>query len=98
MATRVHHPLFARMYARLAEAGEQKGASQHRDELLAGVHGRVIEVGAGTGTNFAHYPASVTEVLAVEPEAFLRERAEHAAVNTPLPIRVVDGLADALPA
>ena len=37
------------------------------DELLAAVTGRVIEVGAGIGLNFRHYPTTVTEVVAVEP-------------------------------
>ncbi len=36
--------------------------------------GRVIEVGAGAGSNFAHYPATVEDVMAVEPEPYLRER------------------------
>jgi hypothetical protein len=31
----------------------------------------MIEVGAGNGPNFPHYPHSVTEVVAVEPEPFL---------------------------
>ena len=38
----------------------------------------MVEVGAGNGLNFAHYPPSVTEVVAVEPEPYLRERAEEA--------------------
>ena len=42
--------------------------AEHRDELLAGTSGRVIEVGAGSGLNFGHYPNEVTEVVAVEPE------------------------------
>jgi ubiquinone/menaquinone biosynthesis C-methylase UbiE len=58
----------------------------------------VIEVGAGNGLNFKHYPESVGEVVAVEPERYLRERAEEAAPGAKVPIRVVDGLADALPA
>jgi hypothetical protein len=36
--------------------------------LLAGLAGRVLEIGAGNGRNFPHYPPAVTEVLAVEPE------------------------------
>ena len=39
-----------------------------RRENLAGLSGRVLEVGAGTGTNFELYPNTVTEVVAVEPE------------------------------
>ncbi|SRR5712691_11593492 len=95
--TEVHHPIFARMYARLAAAAEAKGAAEHRDELLAGLSGRVIEVGAGTGLNFSHYPAPVQEVVAVEPEALLRKLATEAAASAPVSVRVIDGVADALP-
>lgn len=93
----VAHPLFARAYAAMADAADRAGVANHRDELLAGVSGRVVEVGAGLGSNFAHYPATVTEVLAVEPEPYLRARAEQAAERAPVPVRVVDGLADDLP-
>ncbi|EUA69072.1 putative phosphatidylethanolamine N-methyltransferase [Mycobacterium xenopi 4042] len=40
--------------------------------MLAGLTGRVIEIGAGNGMNFSHYPDTVTEVVAVEPESYLR--------------------------
>jgi ubiquinone/menaquinone biosynthesis C-methylase UbiE len=98
MSLEVHHPLFARLFDRMAATTEAQGAAEHRDRLLAGLGGRVIEVGAGNGLNFAHYPATVTEVLAVEPEDYLRAKAERAAEEAPVLIRVVDGLADHLPA
>ena len=81
MPTRVHHPIFARMYRRIADEAEDKGASEHRDELLTGLSGRVVEVGAGTGLNFAHYPTTVRQVLAIEPESYLRGVAEAAVAN-----------------
>jgi hypothetical protein len=62
----VHHPRFARVYARLSQTMEA-GVAEYRSALLAGLTGRVIEVGAGNGLNFAHFPAGVTEVVAVEP-------------------------------
>src|SRR3954471_21395108 len=65
--------------------------------MLAGLSGRVVEIGAGNGANFAHYPAAVTEVVAVEPEPFLREGAQRAAAGTPVRISVVDALGDQLP-
>ena len=96
--TKVHHPIFARMYERMAAAFEAKGAAEHRDQLLANVAGRVIEVGAGTGLNFEHYPKTVTEVVAVEPESRLREVARTAAAHAPVPVTVVNATADELPA
>ena len=82
----------------LSRGAEHAGAAEHRDELLAGLNGRVIEVGAGNGLNFRHYPAAVTEVVALEPEPYLRQRAEQATAAAPVPVTVVAGVADALPA
>jgi ubiquinone/menaquinone biosynthesis C-methylase UbiE len=93
----VHHPLFARVYGRVGQLMDAE-IGDHRRRLLAGLAGRVLEVGAGNGLNFPHYPASVTEVLAIEPEPYLRRLALAAARQAPVPIRVVDGTAEALPA
>jgi len=89
--------VFARIYAKVAELGERRGGAEHRQRLLAGLSGRVIEIGAGSGANFCHYPTTVSEVIAVEPERYLRERAQQAAAHAPVPISVVDGAADRLP-
>jgi ubiquinone/menaquinone biosynthesis C-methylase UbiE len=83
---------------RLSAQEDRRGGDALRRELLQGLSGRVIEVGAGNGRNFPHYPASVTEVLAVEPEPRLRATGERAAVNAPVPIKVITGVADRLPA
>ena len=56
----VHHPVFARLYERMSPGLERAGAAEHRTRLLAGLAGRVVEVGAGNGLNFSHYPASVS--------------------------------------
>jgi ubiquinone/menaquinone biosynthesis C-methylase UbiE len=93
----VRHPIFARMYARMSGKAEGKGQAEHREEFLRGLAGRVIEVGAGNGLNFAHYPAAVEEVVAVEPEEHLRELARQAATEVSARVNVVDGLADQLP-
>jgi len=37
---RVHHPIFARLYQRVAAAAEDLGAAEHRTKLLEGVTGR----------------------------------------------------------
>lgn len=95
---RVHHPLFARLYGRFSPASETKGTGAHRDSLLAGLAGEVIEVGCGNGLNFTHYPPTVTTVVAAEPEPYLRGLA-HTAATAPsaTTIRVIDGRAEALP-
>ena len=89
------HPIFARVWARMSRT---VGSDRQRSELLAGLRGRVIEVGAGDGRNFRHYPEGVTEVLAVEPEPYLRRLAGAAAADAPTAITVVDGTAELLPA
>lgn len=94
----VHHPLFARYYARASVAAETRlGMARVRDRLLGGLTGRVLEVGAGNGLNFAYYPDAVSEVVAVEPERTLRARAEEAARRARVPVDVVPGVAEALP-
>ena len=94
----VHHPIFSRVFALTSQTALDKGEADHRRELLAGLSGRVIEVGAGNGLNFAFYPASVTEVVAVEPEPYLRSLAVQAAGTAPVPVTVTDGVAERLPA
>jgi ubiquinone/menaquinone biosynthesis C-methylase UbiE len=94
----VRHPIFARFYAWASPRMEKSGFGERRDQLLAGLAGRVIEVGAGNGLNFSHYPPQVTRVVAVEPEPRLRAIAETEAAQTAVPVEVVDGTADRLPA
>ncbi|WP_432042098.1 class I SAM-dependent methyltransferase [Streptomyces cadmiisoli] len=94
----VHHPLFARYYARVSVAAETRlGMAGVRDRLLAGLSGRVLEIGAGNGLNFRHYPGTVAEVVAIEPERGLRKLAVEAAVRAGMPVDVVPGAAEALP-
>ncbi|ELP64333.1 class I SAM-dependent methyltransferase [Streptomyces turgidiscabies] len=94
----VHHPLFARYYARASVAAETRmGLGAVRGRLLAGLSGRVIEIGAGNGLNFAHYPGTVSEVVAIEPERLLRQLAVEAAMRSEVPVDVVPGVAEALP-
>lgn len=98
MSTRdIPHPVFARMFARMSERMEEAGAREYRKEMLSGLAGRVIEIGAGNGLNFRHYPDAVEEVVALEPEPYLRELARKAAAEASVPIVVTDGVADDLP-
>jgi SAM-dependent methyltransferase len=91
-------PLFARFYARISNVMERAGAGEYRDRLLAGLSGEVIEAGAGNGLNFAHYPAQVIRVLAIEPEPRLRALAQQNAGTAPVPVEVIEGVAERIPA
>jgi len=86
------------MYMRMTAGKQAKEEEEHRARTLAGLAGQVIEVGAGHGLNFPHYPATVERVLAVEPEPVLREAAEKAAADAPVAVEVAPGVADTLPA
>ena len=97
MSREVNHPFFARFLARVAARAEGGDEDHLRRELLAGLSGRVIEVGSGSGPNFRLYPETVSELVAVEPEDYLRAKAEEAAAPMGRPIRVIDALADRLP-
>ena len=55
--TDLSRPRFARMYLRSSKNAEARGATEHRRRLLDGLHGTVLELGAGHGLNFPHYPA-----------------------------------------
>ena len=79
------NPFFARLWTFLS-SHETEEIQRLRTENLAGLSGRVLEVGAGTGTNFAYYPATVTEVVAVEPERRLELQARAAAEKAPVPV------------
>ena len=93
----VDHPLCARLYARQSLQAERLGLAARRAQLLDGLAGRVLEIGAGNGLNFRHYPGPVEEVVAIEPERRLRELALAAASEAPVPVSVRDAMAEALP-
>jgi ubiquinone/menaquinone biosynthesis C-methylase UbiE len=92
----VHHPIFARVFDRLSRVIE-KEAGPYREEMLAGLSGTVVEVGAGNGINFSHYPASVDRVIALEPEPYMRAKAQAAAAAATVQVTVEEATADALP-
>ena len=87
MPKTVDNPFFARVWTFLSTR-ETDAIRRMRRENLAGLSGRVLELGAGTGTNFEFYPDTVTEVVAVEPENRLFEVAEKAAAAAPVPVTV----------
>jgi SAM-dependent methyltransferase len=93
----VDNPFFARFWTFMS-AHEPESVQAWRREVLADLSGRVLEVGAGTGTNFALYPDTVTELVAVEPERRLTEIARQAALSAPVAVTVTDSTIETLDA
>ena len=93
--TKVRHPLFARLYSRLVVPSiTRQGGDDLRRRLVADLQGTVVEVGAGDGANFEHYPDEVNRIVAVEPEPYLREKAS---VHTDERVELRDAVASRLP-
>src|SRR5271167_4703278 len=89
MSSTVDNPFFARVWTVMARH-EPESLKRLRQENLAGLSGRVLEVGAGTGTNFEFYPDSVAQVVAVEPEPRLVGLAREAAAGAVFPLEVTN--------
>ncbi|MFE3902211.1 class I SAM-dependent methyltransferase [Streptomyces sp. NPDC059153] len=93
----IRHPLFSRIYPKINAYAEAHGALEHRAELLAHTEGRIVEIGAGSGANFRHYPPEADHVIAVEPEPRLRALAHRAAADAAVAVEVRAGRAEELP-
>ncbi len=68
------HRWFAAVYDRLNARAERGPLGRARRGLLAGLAGDVLEIGAGTGANFEHYPEAA-RVIALEPDPHMLRRA-----------------------
>ncbi|HEV8627988.1 MAG TPA: methyltransferase domain-containing protein [Acidimicrobiia bacterium] len=63
-----------------------KTVRELRQRVCAGLHGRVVEVGFGSGLNIPHYPAEVTSVAAIEPADTGWKLAGRRVAGAPIPI------------
>ena len=68
------HRWFAAAYESMMRSSELRTIGKIRRELLNDVHGDVLEIGAGTGLNFEHYPPGA-RVIALEPDPYMLKRA-----------------------
>jgi ubiquinone/menaquinone biosynthesis C-methylase UbiE len=66
--------LFAAMYDSMSRKTEEAGLRAIRHGLLAEAGGAVLEIGAGTGANLAHYDGKVESLVFTEPEPAMIRR------------------------
>lgn len=87
----------ARIYDPFLYVGEVAGMRAARKALLEQATGRVVEVGAGTGLNVAHYPPAARELILVEPEPAMRTGLERRVRRSDRQAVIVDAAAERLP-
>jgi len=68
--------VFAGMYDRFMAKSEREGLAAHREALLAGASGDVLEIGGGTGANISMYGDGVRSLTITEPEKPMIRRLE----------------------
>jgi ubiquinone/menaquinone biosynthesis C-methylase UbiE len=88
--------IFAAVYDRLSARAEAKFGAELKRKLLANAHGRVLEIGVGTGLSFSHYP-QIGELVGVDPSEPMLRRARRRATELGRDVTLVEAPAEALP-
>jgi ubiquinone/menaquinone biosynthesis C-methylase UbiE len=89
--------IMALVYDPFLWLGELAGLRRRRRRLLADARGRVVEIGAGTGLNIAHYPDGIADLVLAEPEQAMRRRLARRLSRHARVARIVDAPAEHLP-
>jgi len=84
------------VYDLLSRSAEKGELGRRRHDLLSGLEGTVLEIGAGTGLNLPHYEQA-EKVIAVEPDPSMARRLPGRIAEASVPVEVVAGSAEALP-
>ena len=66
--------LGAALYDRVLAEGERRTMARLRAQVLSGAQGDVLEIGAGTGLNLAHFPTGLESLVLTEPVAPMADR------------------------
>jgi ubiquinone/menaquinone biosynthesis C-methylase UbiE len=70
------------------KAMNRQGTHEVRARVCAGLAGKVLEIGFGTGLNVRYYPAEVTTVLAIEPSRVCMQLAQSRISGAPIPVEL----------
>lgn len=71
--------------------------TERKRALLAGLRGRVVEIGPGGGVNFPYYDASAVEWIGVEPNPFAHDRLLAEAARHRVKAALLQGTAESIP-
>jgi SAM-dependent methyltransferase len=94
------HPEMAWLYDPVMALPERYLLGEHRRVLTAGLSGRVLDVGAGTGAQFPYFAdrrGDIASLHGVEPDPHMRRQAGERADRLGLDVDLEDAGAEALP-
>lgn len=89
--------IMAWVYDPFVWVGELAGMRRRRRTVVSGARGRVVEIGAGTGLNIAHYPDGIDDLVLMEPEPAMRRKLARRLQRHARPARIVNAPAECLP-
>ncbi|HET6159307.1 MAG TPA: class I SAM-dependent methyltransferase [Dongiaceae bacterium] len=69
----------------------------YRERVISAAHGRVLEVGIGSGLNLPFYSPQVKQLIGLDPAPRLLAMAREASSGVPLPVTFIEGSAEAIP-
>ncbi len=96
--THPEHPLFARIYDPVMAIPERTLLEKHREYVCGGLTGDVLDIGAGTGAMFPYFEQTGdVSVTAIEPDPYMRRRAEQRTTQCDVDITVIDAGAESIP-
>src|SRR3954468_14188921 len=89
--------IFAAIYDPMSRASEEAGMRDMRHGLLAEAGGSVLEIGAGTGANLAHYDEQVESLVFTEPEPAMLRRLERKTQEQATSVKILRAPAEDMP-
>jgi ubiquinone/menaquinone biosynthesis C-methylase UbiE len=87
----------ASIYDQFLWFAERIGMQSRRRRLLSAAHGRVLEIGAGTGLNLSHYPDAGDELVLTEPSESMAARLDTRLSKLGRSAHILAAPAEALP-
>ncbi len=75
----------------------QKNFAPFRERTAGAAHGRVLEIGIGSGLNLASYRQGTETVYGVDPSAELLAKASPRAAKVRFPVRLLEASSENLP-
>lgn len=69
----------------------------YRQRVVAAAHGKVLEIGIGSGLNLPFYGSRVDEILGLDPAPRLVDMAQEEAERSRAPVTLITGSAESIP-